>query len=257
VSFGFVLTPRFVENLSVSVDYYDIKVEDLIGQIGADLILQNCLDSGDPTYCTLVHRAANGSLWLGDQGYVIDPIVNTGSERVKGIDFEANYRMEIGSLGRLGINFVGNYVDSLDIEPLTGAPHYDCVGLYGPTCGVSTPKWSHKARVAWTTPWNIDLSATWRFKDKVQIETTSSDPGISGGVRQSDKVLGKANYLDLAGSYTYNKITARVGVNNVFDKDPPLIGANSVPSVLGSGNTLPQVYDALGRYIFFGLTADF
>jgi outer membrane receptor protein involved in Fe transport len=76
-------------------------------------------------------------------------------------------------------------------------------------------------------------------------------------VRESDRTLGKRNYFDLAGSYTYNKITARIGVNNVFDKDPPLIGASSLPSVLGSGNTLPQVYDTLGRFIFFGLTADF
>jgi outer membrane receptor protein involved in Fe transport len=48
------------------------------------------------------------------------------------------------------------------------------------------------------------------------------------------------------------KLNLRLGVNNIFDKDPPLNGAS-----LGNGNTHPQVYDALGRYMFAGFTVDF
>jgi iron complex outermembrane receptor protein len=53
-----------------------------------------------------------------------------------------------------------------------------------------------------------------------------------------------------------SKVTLRAGVNNLFDKDPPLVDLDYLPSVLGNGNTLPQVYDTLGRYIFISLTAD-
>jgi outer membrane receptor protein involved in Fe transport len=49
----------------------------------------------------------------------------------------------------------------------------------------------------------------------------------------------------------------RVGVNNVFDKDPPIIGATNLPGVAGNGNTFPQVYDSLGRFIFGQLTVQF
>ena len=45
-------------------------------------------------------------------------------------------------------------------------------------------------------------------------------------------------------------------MNNVFDKDPPLTGTNC-PATFCNGNTFPQVYDALGRFVFVGLTADF
>jgi outer membrane receptor protein involved in Fe transport len=50
------------------------------------------------------------------------------------------------------------------------------------------------------------------------------------------------------------------GVNNVFDKDPPIVDSNSFgisAPAFGNGNTYPQVYDSLGRTIFIGITADF
>ena len=130
-SFGFVFTPEFLAGFSLTVDYYDIKVEKLINSLGADFILGQCLDTADPTYCSMVNRAGNGSIWLGDQGYVVDPILNTGSLQTKGIDAEANYRFDIGRFGSLGFNFIATYVDEFVTEPLPGAQKYDCVGLYG------------------------------------------------------------------------------------------------------------------------------
>jgi iron complex outermembrane receptor protein len=76
-------------------------------------------------------------------------------------------------------------------------------------------------------------------------------------VRRTDARLGSRSYFDLSGSYTWNGVTGRLGVNNILDKDPPLVGQSSIPAVLGNGNTFPQVYDALGRYLFLALTADF
>ena len=65
-------------------------------------------------------------------------------------------------------------------------------------------------------------------------------------------------YLDLLATFTVSeKYSFRVGVNNVFDKDPPLNGASTCPTGPCNGNTWPGVYDALGRYIYVGLTADF
>ena len=66
------------------------------------------------------------------------------------------------------------------------------------------------------------------------------------------------SYLDLAGAYTFNQsITLRVGINNITDKDPPLIGQDSCLAVFCNGNTFPQLYDTLGRYGFVSVTADF
>ncbi len=262
-SFGVVLTPGFLPGFSWTVDYYDIKVDKLINSLGADFILGQCLDTGNPTFCNRVHRAGNGSIWLGDQGFIDDPILNTGSLQTRGIDTEMNYRFEMGKVGSLGLQFIGTWVDKFLTEPLPGASRYDCAGLFGTVCGTPIPDWRHKLRATWTMPWNVDVSLTWRFVDEVRDDRTSGNANLSADVIQSDKRLGSRNYFDLTGSYTatevgpFASLTGRLGINNILDKDPPLVGQDTCPAVFCNGNTFPQVYDALGRYVFVGLTADF
>jgi len=262
-SYGFVVTPGFLPGFSFTVDYYDIKVEKLINNLGADFILGQCLTTGDPGYCGRVHRSGNGSIWLGDSGFVDDPILNTGSLQISGIDAEANYRFEMGNVGSLGLQFIGTYVDEYLTEPLPGASKYDCAGLFGVVCGTPIPDWRHKMRANWTTPWNVDLALTWRYIAAVDDDRTSSDPNLTAAVRQTDKHLGSRSYFDLTGSYTlseagvFSNVTGRLGINNLLDKDPPLVGQSTCPPVFCNGNTFPQVYDTLGRYVFLGLTADF
>jgi hypothetical protein len=48
-----------------------------------------------------------------------------------------------------------------------------------------------------------------------------------------------------------------VGCNNIVDTQPPLIGAGNSDSTYANGNTYPQIYDPLGRYLFASITADF
>jgi outer membrane receptor protein involved in Fe transport len=257
-SFGFVFTPRFAEGLTWSVDYFDIKVEDLIGSVGADLIVNNAL-AGDPTFTALVHRApGSGTLWLTTGGYVIDPIINTGSLQVKGIDTEINYGWDMGgNAGRLAFQLIGTYNDEYKVEPLTGSPKYDCLGLYGSVCGTPIPQWRHKFRATWVAPWNFDVSLSWRYVDGVDLDHTSSDPQLNGSVPATDAKIDSQNYFDLAASYTFaGSVTARIGINNITDEDPPIIGQSSCVPVYCNGNTFPQVYDTLGRYAFFSITAD-
>ena len=262
-SYGFVVTPGFLPGFSFTMDYYDIKVEKLINNLGADFILGQCLTTGDPTYCDRVNRAGNGSIWLGDTGFVDDPILNTGSLQIKGVDAEVNYRFDMGSVGSLGLQLIGSYVDEYLTEPLPGASKYDCAGLFGAVCGTPIPDWRHKLRASWTTPWNVDLSLTWRYIAAVDDDRTSSDPNLSAAIIETDKHLGSRSYFDLTGAYTFSEvgvfsnITGRLGINNILDKDPPLVGQDTCPAVFCNGNTFPQVYDTLGRYVFLGVTADF
>ena len=69
------------------------------------------------------------------------------------------------------------------------------------------------------------------------------------------------DYIDLAASYQLelgpSALTLRLGINNITDEDPPLVGQGNAPSVFANGNTFPQVYDTLGRLIFLNATADF
>jgi iron complex outermembrane recepter protein len=262
-SFGVVLTPGFLPGFTMTIDYFDIKVEKLIDSLGADLILQNCLDTGEATWCDRVQRDPNGSIWLGDGGFVVDPILNTGSLQAKGVDLEANYRFDIGRAGGLGLSLIGTYMDEFVEEPLPGDPTFDCKGLYGTVCGVPIPEWRHKLRANWQSPWGVDVALTWRFIESVELDTSSTNPQLAGDVFWQDARLGTRSYFDMTASYTmsetgvFSNVTGRLGINNLADKDPPLVGQFSCPSVLCNGNTFPQIYDTLGRYIFVGITADF
>lgn len=78
------------------------------------------------------------------------------------------------------------------------------------------------------------------------------------GVLPTDSELGSRSYIDLTGSMTFaERYTLRVGVNNLFDKDPPLNGSATRPTGPCNGNTWPQVYDAMGRQIFGLVTIEF
>ena len=262
-SAGIVFTPRFLQGFSWTIDYYDIKVKKLINSIGADFILGQCLETGDPTFCGRVHRSGNGSLWLGDTGFIDDPTLNTGSLQTRGIDTEVNYRFEMGKIGSMGLQLVGTWVDKFLTEPLPGASRYDCAGLFGTVCGTPIPEWRSKLRATWTMPWNVDVSLTWRYIEAVDDDRTSGNPNLASAIRESDRRLGSRSYFDLTGAYSlsgkgpFANVTGRLGINNILDKDPPLVGQSTCPAVFCNGNTFPQVYDALGRYVFVGLTADF
>ena len=125
-----------------------------------------------------------------------------------------------------------------------------CAGQYGPNCGVPRPEWRHRFRATWNTPWDVKASATWRH-----IASVDADPGHAGGT--IDDPLGARDYLDLAATWRMSdRWEFRGGINNVFDKDPPLIGSGNLATTFLNGNTAPQVYDALGRFIFFGVTTN-
>lgn len=100
------------------------------------------------------------------------------------------------------------------------------------------------------------MALTWRYVGEVMQEGTSSSPLLQTAVLPFDERLAAMNYFDIAGSWAINKnITLRGGINNIFDKDPPLSGL--VSAAFGNGNTYPQVYDALGRRVFINLTATY
>jgi outer membrane receptor protein involved in Fe transport len=277
-TFGAVLTPTFLPGFNFSVDYFDIKVKDYISGIGADVIINRCIQTQDPFFCTLVHRDAAGSLWLSTNGFVTDTTLNTGALRTKGVDFNANYRFDferlgVENMGSLSLNFVGTYLKDLKIQSLPGDAYFDCAGLYGTICSVSgglsspNPKWRHKMRLVWATPFeagdwlhDVSLSMQWRHYDKVKLDAYDSDPQLNNTGLQyaTDRSLASRDYFDLSANWTMKEnVKVRAGVNNIFDVNPPLNGSSACPAGPCNGNTWPQVYDALGRFIFIGATVDF
>jgi iron complex outermembrane receptor protein len=269
---GVVFQPSFVPGLNVSVDYFNIKVNQFISGIGATLILTQCINTNNPFFCNLVHREpGNNSLFIDNTGFVQDTTLNTGSLQTSGVDLNVAYRTDLSALGlgdngSLSASLIGTWLNTLQTQPLPGGAAYDCKGLYGLTCGTPNPEWRHKARLTWNTPFSygdwvksVSLSAQWRYFAKVTLDAFDADPQLNAPNRQftNEQTLASQSYIDLVANFTvHNNLNFRVGVNNVFDKDPPLTGVNC-PGTTCNGNTFPQVYDALGRFVFVGLSADF
>jgi iron complex outermembrane recepter protein len=256
---GLVLTPTFVDGLAITIDYWNIEVDDTIGTVPPATALNQCIETGSAEYCNLITRDSEGTLWLLPTAQIVATNVNIGTTKTSGWDVGVNYDLSLNDFGALSFAFMGTYLDEFVNTPLPGVSEYDCAGLYGPSnCGTPLPELRTRLRTTWSTPWNVDVSLNWRHFDSVDIEYTSSDPDLAdpSSVFPFGKTLDSQNYLDLAVVYTYaEKYTFTGGINNFTDEDPPLSG--QVGTGFGNGNTFPQVYDALGRYVFFSLSAKF
>jgi iron complex outermembrane receptor protein len=268
-TYGVVFTPTFFHNFSLTVDYYDIKVNNVITGIAPNVSLANCAGNAAgagsiPYFCALIHRDANGSI-NSPTGFVSSVAQNTGFLQVKGVDIEANYRLRLSDvglpdLGSFSFNLVATNTLNSIVQPTTaGVSTYDCAGMYGPVCGNPDPKWRSKLRITWSSPWNFDLSGQWRYLGGVALDTNSTNKLLNNGyVDNVDAHLPAYSYFDLSGNWRIKDgFTVRGGVNNVFDKDPPITSGAATPAGAGNGNTFPGVYDALGRTFFVGLTAKF
>ena len=264
ISVGAVFTPRFAPGLVLSVDYFDISVKSFISNVGFNNILTQCLTTG--LFCSQVHRDNLGELDT-NTGYIQDTTLNTGKLETSGVDLNASYRFSLDKvglkdMGRVTLTGVGTLLDSYKTTTLPGLPTYDCAGYYGNTCGTPNPKWRHKIRATWDTPWfGTSLSAQWRYFDSVTLDGSTSNGLINGGnvtYVPSEAKIAAYNYIDLSASFKVKDgYTLRVGVNNIFDKDPPIVGSDYCPTGQCNGNTFPQVYDALGRYVFASISAQF
>ena len=171
-SYGIVLQPRCVPGLSITVDYFDIKIDDTITTFGSPNTWTACYGNNDAAACDRINRNPNGQLWIG-QGHVVDTNINIGSLSTTGYDINIGYTgVEIGRFGSLSFNMTGTYVVDLITQPAPGvdlhpnpnkfSDTYDCVGFYSSVCLTPTPQWRHRFRTSWQTPWDVDLSFTWR-----------------------------------------------------------------------------------------------
>ncbi|MEP5765765.1 MAG: TonB-dependent receptor [Halieaceae bacterium] len=247
-SLGFVFTPDFVEGLTLTVDYYDIQIDDGISNLTPEFILTECIE-GDDSQCAKVKRGNNGDLWVGSDvnasGQVVALQDNLATEKVKGYDIVADYVLDIGKWGSLNFNNVMSYIDSWEQQEVKGAPSVDCEGNWGDVCGRPTPDLQNNLRTTWVTPWDVTASVNWRYISDVDDLNENRD-------------LNERNYMDLAGIWDVTDYaTLRAGINNVFDKAPPIAGNAAGPSIGGNGNTFPGMYDGLGRYWFIGASVGF
>jgi iron complex outermembrane receptor protein len=265
---GVNFAPSQLPNLTGSLDYFHIAIADEVGTISPTLLLATCANTDSPFACSQIVRSRNGSLNganLSTGGYIVQTNVNVGAALVAGVDVQLNYKFELPrNFGALLFDLNGSYLEHNETTPQPGAHTYDCAGYFGVTCETVNPRWHHILRATWKTPWDVSASATWRYIGPVSQDTNSPDPSLhfnansTTGASSYDLFNARIpsySYLDLEANWRVNNVlTLRAGVNNVLDKDPPLIDSFIVPG--GEANTI-DVYDMFGRQLFLAFTARF
>ncbi len=263
-SVGLTLTPTAIPTLTGSLDYFHILLKGEIATIPATITLQQCLATGEPTWCSQIVRTPAGDLSgssVAGGGYILQRDVNTGAALVSGMDIQMHYLQPLaGRWGALRASLNGSWLQHNTSTPYQSAASYDCAGLFGNTClsGSSNPRWRHNLRVTWETPWNVQLSAQWRYIGRTDFDNNSSQNPLrnqeEGFFDPFLTHFPSYSYLDLSAIWNVTRhVDVRAGVNNVFDKDPPFLPAEVTPFGV---TTLPP-YDILGRYIYMGVGATF
>lgn len=264
VTAGVVLTPRVLDKtLSVSLDYWRIKINKYIGSLPANASLNNCLN-GETFYCPLIQRDATGSLSIGTgptAGRIIATGLNTGSYEESGLDVDGRYVLNLNRAGTLSFAFTGSVQLDNVIKTVPGLPAADCTDYYGPTCtgeGPTSPipTWRHKLRTTWELGNGFDASLNWRHIGALKSEQLSPNPQLATGTAYPiDSQIPAYDYFDMDVGFDLGKhVSLRLGVDNILDKQPPLVGFNLNP-LLVNGNMVAPMYDTYGRYLFVSLSA--
>ena len=145
ITLGAIVQPRWIPGLALTADYFNIKIKNLIGAPSFVAVLNACMgiaQTADPTQCARVQRnPANGSLWQGQNGFVV--LTNQNFRGVglftKGFDFSGSYSRKFGGLGTLNASYVGTLLTKL------GSPAG--LGRRAVPGSTPSPKWRHKLRV--------------------------------------------------------------------------------------------------------------
>ncbi|MFV0645168.1 MAG: TonB-dependent receptor domain-containing protein [Sphingomonadaceae bacterium] len=254
---GVVLRPSFAEGLSLTVDYFNIKVKGAIDTLGGGLnnTMNLCyiqIQDINSQYCQVLLGTRNA---LGQMDGSVAPSIlnaNTGKLEVEGIDFQLNYGTNMGfglmsEESRLSFAFLGTYNKKNRLTPVQELPdqYNECAGYFGIlACEEPTPKWKWSSRLSWMDG-PLTTSLRWRHLSSVKDDDDGTDYTV--------EKLGSYDVFDLTLSADVNdNFSVSFGINNLLDKKPTGLGDNQEQA-----NTWPNTYDMLGRDFFVSTSLKF
>jgi len=260
---GFVWEPGFVDNLSLSVDFWKIKVNGAVSSATAGQVINGCYDPtlnpgfGYNVFCQAIQRdPLNGGLnGTGSRG-VSTQSSNLGLYDYSGVDVGVLYRLPLQmvgapQLGRIDFSLQLSHLKKADFKSLPTVATLEQAGYYGVDVGTPYSKTKFSQRATWSVG-DFSLGYNWRYIGSAQVQP------INTGYLAQYSTIKAYNYVDLNGTWQAMKnLKLSVTVNNAFDKDPPFVGTGIGPGSSNYGNTFPSVYDVIGRRYTLSATATF
>ncbi len=252
-TYGVILQPRWLPGLSITADYYDIKISNVISSVDAQTILDGCYDGAslDNAFCELIFpRNTDGTFQLPA---LLQSDLNYAARRAKGVDVDVNYNHNFDGDNRLQLRFIGNWVKMRTNYPYIDNPDQP-ERLKGE---LGDPIYSFNVSADYTYK-NVTLGYQFRYIGRQSITDWEAQHDTSGvpalDPYYADRVYyPSVTYHNVRASIDVNKMfTFYGGVDNLTDKKPPL-------DVLGNGSLVDgdSIYDNIGRFFYMGVKASF
>ena len=228
---GIVYQPEFIENAVLTIDYWEIELEDAIDTISAQDILDRCVDSTtgiNNQYCNLITRDTNSEISL-----IQNSVLNVAGQKASGVDFELGYDFDALE-GSFKTRLIGTYLIERKDYPFQDDPSnfIEAAGTSGEA------KWQANLSVSYSIDRFFSTVET-RFIDEVDLYTNvelaqNSNPN-------SNMSYGKYFITDMTVGYNFDSgVGVKVGVDNLFNRELPY-GTRGT----GAGSAS---YDNIGRF---------
>ncbi len=231
VNLGFVYQPSALGGFSVSFDYWEYQLEDVITSVDVNTTADVCVSTGDPVFCGLIDRAQDGQVRVIQQ-----PTLNFGKLETSGYDIGLRYALKDTPAGSFQFGVDTTYIDKYDSTPCAVCDTVEVAGTFDRQYG-NYADWRGLASVGWNLePFSALVSA--RYVGDLVLHDPDGAPGI-----QPDLKISAETYLDLTLGYTFKKnLKINVGVDNLTNEEPPILYQNNVLN----SNTDVSTYDIIG-----------
>lgn len=252
----------FLQPLTVTVDYWDIEINNVVSAVGAATSRARCYSAVyNPTFTTaniycqnVVRDPTTGQLTsTGLSGFTSQRNANLATFLASGVDFAFAYNFDASDIGlsdrwgRFQVSSTATYYENQQFQSLPGDQISDNLvgGIGDGTPGDTTlPEWKVSSRIAWQVA-DFGLSLRWAFIDEVVDRNATEANGFIPSVEAY-------NYFYLNGNWKVNDTFELFGgIDNLTDEQPPIYTSGFQYS------TDPSTYDTIGRYYYVGVRARF
>ncbi len=281
INLGAVIEPAFVPGLTLTADYWRVKQTGLVGTFGDDnaIALDLLLRQGGgsnpnviraaPTQEQIDLYAGTGLAAAGDIIRVLDPYLNLDSRVSKGWDFGLSYNVPEFGIGKFRLRFNAARLEGfVQSAGANGQTLLDAVadGSLPPEVRIEglgqlleldgRPRWRFSGSVNWGSG-PVDLSVFANYVGEVWNTSVTRDvPIVSDDPNANFWRVNDMLTINTAFTFTIDDTDGpldgtrlRVGVNNLFDKDPPLADETY--------GFLSQLHSPRGRVVRFEIRKNF
>lgn len=248
LTLGVVIAPAQVPGLSLTVDYFDIKVENAIDTVPRQVSIEGCLDTGDAAFCDNVIRDANTGRLLT----INSQLINVADFRTSGVDANLRYARPLGLSAddRIDLNIAYTYLIKLEKRSFPGAPLEENRGQLDGD-GRLGAGFKHKAsgRAAYTTgPYTF----SWQVNYLGKIQDTIGgygDDALDALNSVGDKFYHDVQFRVAVGER--RQFEFYIGADNLFDTNAPFLPSGFASDITGT-ETAADTYDPFGRRLYAG-----